>query len=250
MQTKLAARRDQPIHHQQLQHLGPAHAFAPRVQTRAPELCQPQLMPQLAGQPAIAERARTPQFQPAQLDLQTVDGILRNRPVIRKQTDLLALAPLLVKDLNALAPRLLLLIVDLAQIQHRALRLLSARQTPVLYHAEIAMRLAVFLAERAAQEHRNSRMPDIPDSEKRVGLHYSRLRIGALKAQRLSAISPGKSPGTAKVRLISANSTTLRVGNNQRGILPRASQEPEEAFDVNCELEAGTLQLSERPRCG
>jgi len=50
--------------------------------------------------------------------------------------------------------------------------------------------------------------------------------------------------------LISANSTTLRVGDNQCGILPRASQEPEGAFEVSCILEAGTLRLSEGPRCG
>ena len=45
VQMKLAARIDQPIHHQQLQHLRPSYAFSPSRQFPGPEPIQLQLPP-------------------------------------------------------------------------------------------------------------------------------------------------------------------------------------------------------------
>ena len=153
MQTKFAAGSEQSIHHQQPQHLLPTHRFAPLRPALAPELFQPQLPPQLAPQPATPEHARPAQLQAAQLHLQTVHGIGGNRPVLGKQTQGGVALLALIKDLQALAPGGLLLIVDLSQVQHRPLHRLLRAHPPVLDDAEIAVILAVLLAMAAAQKH-------------------------------------------------------------------------------------------------
>ncbi len=82
--AKLAARRDPPVHHQQPQHFLPRHLFAARRQALLPKVLQAQSPPQLARQPAVAERARPSQFQPAQLHLEATDRALRNLTIVGK----------------------------------------------------------------------------------------------------------------------------------------------------------------------
>ena len=143
VQTELAARRHQPAHHQQLQHLRPRHFLPPLAQTLFPKLAQPQLPPQFAPQPVVAKRPRPPQLHLLQLHLHAVQRVGRKRPVLRKQTQ--ARRPLLgfIKHLQRLAPRRLLTVVDLAQIQNPPLHHPARTQPPTLLHAPIAVLLAV-----------------------------------------------------------------------------------------------------------
>ena len=71
MQAKLAARIDQSVYDQQLQHLVPTDCLAALLEALPPSLLQPQLMPKFASQPAVAESTRSPQLKPAEPDLQT-----------------------------------------------------------------------------------------------------------------------------------------------------------------------------------
>jgi hypothetical protein len=59
MQPPFAARVDQPIGRQHLQHVGPARALAARRQALAPEAIELQFAPQDAREPAGAPLART-----------------------------------------------------------------------------------------------------------------------------------------------------------------------------------------------
>ena len=83
--AELAAGVDQPVHHQQLQHLRPAHVFAAARQFPLPEPVQFQLPPQLAAQPAVTVWPRAPQLHFAQLDLDAIERIGGRRPVFREQ---------------------------------------------------------------------------------------------------------------------------------------------------------------------
>src|SRR5215203_5157141 len=86
MHTQFAARIDQPVDHQQLQHLLPTDCFPTVRQSFLPEPIESQLAPQIARQPAVAERTRSPKLQPAQLHLQTVYRISGNFSIFWKQT--------------------------------------------------------------------------------------------------------------------------------------------------------------------
>jgi len=65
MHAEFAPGIEQAIDHQQLQHLFPTHRLTAFRQPLLPELVQAQLLPEFACQPAVAEYARTLQFQPA-----------------------------------------------------------------------------------------------------------------------------------------------------------------------------------------
>ena len=153
VQTELTARRHQSAHHQQLQHLRPRHFLPSLAQALFPEFAQPQLPPQLASQPVVAKRPRPPQLHLLQLHLHAVQRIGRKRAVLGKQTQ--ARGPLLdfIKHLQRLAPRRLLAIIDLAQIQHPPLHHSARTQPPTLLHAPVAVLLAVFLALVRSQVH-------------------------------------------------------------------------------------------------
>ena len=84
MHAEFAAGIEQTIDHQQPQHLFPTHRFTAFGQTLSPELIQAQLLPKLACQPAIAEDARTLQFQTAQAHLYAIDGIGGKFPIVRE----------------------------------------------------------------------------------------------------------------------------------------------------------------------
>src|SRR5213593_4878509 len=58
VEMKLTAGRDQPVDHQQLQYFFPPDRFASFRETFLPELIQPQLAPQLTGQPTVSKYAR------------------------------------------------------------------------------------------------------------------------------------------------------------------------------------------------
>src|SRR5580704_1534014 len=80
---KFATRIDQPIDHQQFQHLRPSYAFSSLRQLLDPEPIHLQLSPQLAPQPAVAVWSRSLQLHLAELHLHAVDRVGGNRPVLK-----------------------------------------------------------------------------------------------------------------------------------------------------------------------
>src|SRR5687767_16018626 len=104
MHTQLAARIDQPVDHQQLQHLLPTDCFPPLRQSILPETVQSQLAPQIACQPAVSEGTRSPELQATQLHLQAVYDIGGNFSIFRKQTQRARTLPIVVGTLQNFSP--------------------------------------------------------------------------------------------------------------------------------------------------
>src|SRR5579871_85424 len=167
MDAQFAARIEQTIDGEQLQHLFPTHRFPAFGQTLLPELIQTQLAPQFTSEPAVAEDARTLQFQAAQSDLDTVDGIGRKLPVIGKQTHGGEALFGFIEYVERLSPRRLLAIIDLAEIENGALHSLAARQTTVLHHTEVAMIFTVFAPVCAAEKHLSAAACQRSEAQKR-----------------------------------------------------------------------------------
>src|SRR5712692_9605440 len=161
---KLAARIDQPIHHQQFQHLRPSDTFSPSRQLPRPEPIQMQLPPQFASQPTVAIGSRSLQLHLAELHLHAVDCVGGNRPVLRKQTQWPESLLFLIEHLQRLAPRRLLAVIDFAQVQYLPLRHFSRLQTPALHHRVVAVFLPILEPLVAAQEHAPLQHARIPHS--------------------------------------------------------------------------------------
>src|SRR5450631_495830 len=157
MHVKFTARVEQTIHHQQSQHLLPTNCFTRFRQTLLPELIQTELMPQITGQPATAEGSWPPKFEPTQPHGHAIHRVGRNLAIIREQTQGGVALLLLVEDLQCLAPGYLLLIINLAQIQHGSLYRLTARYAAILHDTEVAVVLAVLPAVGAAEKHRKQK---------------------------------------------------------------------------------------------
>ena len=92
----------------------------------------------------------------------------------------------LVEDRQRLAPRGLLLVVDLPQVEYGPLHGLACGDALVLDDAEVAVVFAVLLAICATEEHAISRMPESSTLRKRVGLHSAAFRNCALQARGLA----------------------------------------------------------------
>ncbi len=153
VQAELAARGDQPVHHQQLQHLHPRHRLAPRRQQRLPELREPQLLPHQAAEPAVPVRARPQQLHLRKLHRDRVRLVRRQRPVVGEQTHLAELPAVLVEHTQRPAPGRLLAVVDLPEVHHLPLRRLPVGQAAVLHHAEITVTLPILLPLGGPDEH-------------------------------------------------------------------------------------------------
>src|ERR1700687_3403838 len=146
MHTKLAARIQQSVHHQELQHFFPRDVSPRSTKTSLPKLIQAQLLPQLTSEPAATKQTRPPQFQAAQFHLQTIDRIGGNLAVVGKQTQIRIFLLLFIKHRKRLAPCPLLLVIDLAEIENGSLYRLLGSDAMVFHDAEIAMIFAVFFA--------------------------------------------------------------------------------------------------------
>ena len=115
VQAPLAARRQQPIRHQHEQHVVPARALAAGRKPLRPEPVKLQLPPQRQRQPARSPLPRP--HQPHLRQPQAHDGGVRNEPVatvLGKQRQRPWPRAALLDDLDRLAPRQLLAVVDLA----------------------------------------------------------------------------------------------------------------------------------------
>lgn len=145
VQPPLAARRNPPVRHQHQQHLIPARTFTTARQTLEPEPIQSQFAPQRQRQPTGTPLARPTQTQRGQPqpDHRLIDDSLVI--ILGKQRQGAWSLRTLYKYLDALAPRIFLQEVDLAQIQHVPLHHTATTDTSILHDAPIAMHLAVFI---------------------------------------------------------------------------------------------------------
>src|SRR4051812_32347001 len=154
VQSPLAARIDQPVADQGLQHVTPAGAFARVRQPLRPEPIEPELLVELAGEPARAPLARPVQVHRPELHLDAVRlGVLGQRLSGGKQGELAGALLLLVEALDDPAPGGVLAVVDRAEIEQRLLHDPAVGTTPALDDAPVAMRLAILVPPREAQVH-------------------------------------------------------------------------------------------------
>jgi hypothetical protein len=153
MQPPLAARIDQPVAHQRLEHVEPIGAFAVTPQTRAPEQVKVHPLPHFQPQPASAPLPRSTHRQCVQPYRHHRAVQLRRCTVFRKQRHGARCTSPVLQDLNASAPRLALRVVDLAQIENMSLYYSAAARALALDDAPVAVQLAVFLADFGTQKH-------------------------------------------------------------------------------------------------
>lgn len=156
VQVPLAAGRDELAHSEQFEHFAPGHLGFAIGQALAPELGQVQFVPETAGEPAVAEAARALEREFGQLYLQAVECVGRNLAVGGEERDLLCALGGLIEGFELLAPRRLLGVVDLAEIEDGALGGAIGAQAAVFDDAPVAVNLAVFFASVEAQEHESS----------------------------------------------------------------------------------------------
>jgi hypothetical protein len=134
------------------------------------------LIPKRAGQPTGAPLTRALELQLIELDLHHITAKLGDLAVFRKDRHLSRLALALLNYLDHLTPGRLLLIIDLAEIEHLTLYDTITTTAPVLHDAPVAVFLAVLEAFGRTQKH--ARMSDKPArNSKRVGLHYNYIAV-------------------------------------------------------------------------
>lgn len=105
MQPPFAARIDQLIDHQRLQHVSPTGSFARIGQSLGPERVQLQLLPQPTTDPARSPLARTSQAEVLQADLHPVlGGMVWNITTSRVQSQLRRAICGGVEDLDEFGP--------------------------------------------------------------------------------------------------------------------------------------------------
>ena len=114
----------------------------------APENIQPELPPQLATQPA-----RTPLARPAQRHLRELDahhghriggGGIKGRMLLGKERDLPRRVVVHAKEINRLAPRLLLSAIELAKVKNMSLHDTPFGEPTIFDHTPVEVLLAIF----------------------------------------------------------------------------------------------------------
>ena len=141
--TSLSLPGSQPVTNQRLDHVQPARALARRRQLVRPEIVQPQLVPQVASQPAATPLPWLAQFQGVEPDVHGLAVQRRHLPVGGEQGKLCRANPALSEHFNGLAPCRLLGLVDLAQIEHMALHHTARGAAPAFHNAPVAVPFAV-----------------------------------------------------------------------------------------------------------
>ena len=172
MQPPLTARTQQPVDHQEPDHLLPIRPLPARGQPGAEEAVQVQLPPELITQPARPPLPRMLQAQLTQPHLQRVHLARRRSAVRGKQGQLSRLPVPLIDHRNRALPRHPLAVVDLSEMQHMPVRHLAPRIAPALHHRPTPMRFAVLAPRPAFEEHACSLL-DPRRSRKRRGRDYT-----------------------------------------------------------------------------
>src|SRR5580700_4474034 len=154
MQAPFAAGVDQPIAHQRLQDVLPAGALARTRQQRRKEPIQLQLLIEMTGDPTGTPLARAMQLHRIKPNLHAkAPGMIRHRSLGRKQGELSMPPAPLVEPFDHPAPRRVLAVVDLAQIQNRTLHHPTARTAPAFDNAPVTVLLAVLPSPCESQVH-------------------------------------------------------------------------------------------------
>src|SRR5450432_2815963 len=153
MQSPFAAGRNQLVADQRLQDVQPVRSFARGRQRRNPELVQSQLIPQKSGHPAGAPLTRPAQSHVAQSDRHHIAIENRGNTIFGKQCNLFGLSGAFIEDLDRLAPRRSLTVVDLPKIQHLPLNHAAIVNASVLDNRPCPMFLAVLATNLGAQKH-------------------------------------------------------------------------------------------------
>src|ERR1017187_6810061 len=153
VQSPFAAGRNQPVADQRLQDVQPARSFARRRQRRQPKLVQSQLIPQKSRHPAGTPLTRPTQPHGAQPDRHHIAIEDRRKTILGKQRDLFGLPSAFIEDLDRLAPRHSLAVVDLSKIKYLPLNHAAIINAPVFDNRPCAMFLAVLAANLGAQKH-------------------------------------------------------------------------------------------------
>src|SRR5208283_2979 len=116
VQTPFAAWIDEPVADQRLKDVAPAGPFARIGQTSRPEAVEPQLLIELAGEPARAPLPRPMQLHRPKPDLHAMAlGVIGQRSIGGEQSQLGGLLRPLVEGLDHPAPGFLLAVVDLSK---------------------------------------------------------------------------------------------------------------------------------------
>src|SRR5271169_5478324 len=139
VQSPFAAGRNQLVADQRLQDVQPVRPFARGRQRRKPELVQSQLIPQKSGHPAGTPLTRPTQSHLAQSDRHHIAIERRGNTILGKQRNLFGLPGAFIEDLNRLAPRRFLAVVDLSEIQHLPSNHAAVVSAPVLYNGPCPM---------------------------------------------------------------------------------------------------------------
>ena len=152
VQPPLAARIDQLVAHQRLQHIQPTGALAARPQPRTPKPIQTQPIPQCQRQPTRTPLPWTVQAKILDVDPNHLAIQLRRFPIRRKQRHRrrTRIPP---QHLDRSAPGRALTVVDLAQVQHLTLHHAIVEVADVLHHAPVTVFLAVLEAPLGTHEH-------------------------------------------------------------------------------------------------
>ena len=161
VQPPFAARRQQPVNGERLQHQIPPRPLAAGRQTLGEKRVEPELLIKLAGQPAGAPLARPPQLQlrqpnPHHLRSTTRGGgadLLRVPRRLGQQGHGFRTRLPIFENFDRLLPGVLLAPADFAEIKHVPLHHAPARHPLVFDDAPVLVLFAVFLPKIAAQEH-------------------------------------------------------------------------------------------------
>ena len=133
--------------------MGPPPDLPGRPHSLAPELTQPQLFIKHAGQPArspLAGPFDTQIFEPNANDAFLIHWW---GPIFGIQRHLLRPGPALGEDLDTLAPRAALAVVDLSKVQHLPLHHPSAAHALIFDDVPVAVLFAIFAPTIAPQKH-------------------------------------------------------------------------------------------------
>src|ERR1700686_1149909 len=193
VQSPFAAGRNQLVADQRLQDVQPVRPFARGRQRRKPELVQSQLIPQKSGHPAGTPLTRPTQSHLAQSDRHHIAIERRGNTILGKQRNLFGLPGAFIEDLNRLAPRRFLAVVDLSEIQHLPLNHAAVVSAPVLYNGPCPMFLAVLATNLGAQKHDADSRPARGRARSLVGTTGVLANLSSAKSSACRDQTPRKS---------------------------------------------------------
>jgi hypothetical protein len=156
VQPPFAAGREEPVDHEDAENFFPIGVFAADGQTRPEKIVELQRAPELVGEPARAPLAGMCEAELVEPHLHGRGAVGGRRAVGGKERELARLAAGLVEDREAALPGEALAVVDLAEIEHVALRDLAARIPVALDDGPRPVDFTVLAPLAALQEHAGS----------------------------------------------------------------------------------------------